>query len=263
MAQSLIGGLIADGYAAKRLRVSDPDSQQLDILRQRCAVYVTHSNEDAAGVADIVLFAVKPQVLKPVAMNLQPLLQARKPLVISIAAGVRLTALGHWLGGGEVPLIRAMPNTPALVQCAATALYANALVDAAQRVQAEAIMRAVGLVVWLDNEDLMDAVTALSGSGPAYFFILMEALESAAVELGLAPGIARQLTLQTAYGAAKMAMGADASAADLRARVTSPGGTTAAAVQVLEDGGLRNLFSRALAAAHARSVALAHAPEMQ
>ena len=210
-----------------------------------------------AAVADVVVLAVKPQVLKPVATALAEAVQKRRPLIISIAAGVRTPAIARWLGG-EVALVRAMPNTPALVASGATALYATAAVSPAQRALAESILRAVGLTLWLEDEAQMDAVTALSGSGPAYFFLVMEALEEAAVNgLELPRDIARLLTLQTAFGAAKMALESAEDMATLRARVTSPGGTTERAVEVLENGRLRALFAAALAAARQRSIEIA------
>jgi pyrroline-5-carboxylate reductase len=256
MARSLIGGLIADGYDASQIWVSDPSQNQLQGLRSRFPIRTTHDNVEAAAAAEILVLAVKPQLLHEVVVALAPTLQARRPLVISIAAGVREPALQRWLGGG-LAIVRAMPNTPALVQSGATALYANREVSAQQHDQAESILRAVGLTLWLTDEAQMDAVTALSGSGPAYFFLVMEALEAAAIGLGLAPGTARLLPLETAFGAAKMALESNEGPGDLRARVTSPGGTTERATQVLEDGSLRALFQRALQAAEARSRELA------
>ena len=257
MARSLIGGLIADGCAPGTLWVTDPDPRPLAALRERYAVHTTSDNAEAAAAADVVVLAVKPQMLKPVVMALAEAVQKRRPLIISIAAGVRTPAIARWLGA-EVALVRAMPNTPALVASGATALYATAAVSPAQRALAESILRAVGLTLWLKDEAQMDAVTALSGSGPAYFFLVMEALEQAAVnDLGLPRDTARLLTLQTAFGAAKMALESAEDAATLRARVTSPGGTTERAIEVLENGRLRALFAAALAAARQRSVELA------
>ncbi len=256
MATSLIGGLIADGCAAQNIWVSDPDADKLAELAARFLVNITHSNQQAVGQAQVVIFAVKPQVLRVVAQELAASVQQNKPLVISIAAGIREPNISAWLGG-TAAVVRAMPNTPALVQSGATALYANALVSSAQRNLAESILRAVGLVLWLDDEAQMDAVTALSGSGPAYFFLVMEVMENAAVKLGLTHDDARLLTLQTAFGAAKMALESAEHSATLRARVTSPGGTTEQAVKVLLEGGIQGMFDTALRAAHARSEELA------
>jgi pyrroline-5-carboxylate reductase len=256
MGRSLIGGLIADGCEPSRIRVSDPDANTLAELAQRFSVATTTSNAEAAEQANVLVLAVKPQNLKAVAAELGPVAQAHRPLIISIAAGVRVDDIQRWLGGGAA-IVRAMPNTPALVQSGATALYANEAVTVRQRDLAESILRAVGLTVWVPDEPLMDAVTALSGSGPAYFLLVLEALEEAGSKLGLPAETARLLALQTAFGAAKMALESPEDAATLRARVTSPGGTTERAVEVLEQRGLRAIFEEALRAAHDRSEELA------
>ncbi len=252
MARSLIGGLIADGCAAERIWVSDPTPEHREALRAQFGVKTTEHNQEAVAHADAVVFAVKPQILRDVARGIGEAMQHRKPLAISIAAGVRLTDLERWLGG-PVALVRTMPNTPALVRSGATALYAGAHVSAEQRRLAESILRAVGLTVWVADEAQLDAVTALSGSGPAYFFLVMEAMEQAGVALGLSPENARLLTLQTAFGAAKIALESAESPAELRERVTSPKGTTERAIGVLRDAGLEALFGQALAAAAERS----------
>lgn len=256
MARSLISGLIADGYGADRIWVSEPAEAKRAELHGHFSIHTTESNAEAAAAANVLVLAVKPQVLKDVAQELAAAVQARKPLVISIAAGIREQDLQRWLGGG-VAIVRTMPNTPALVQSGAAALYANAAVSGEERNLAESILRAVGLTVWVEDEALMDAVTALSGSGPAYFFLVMEAMEQAAVHLGLPRETARLLTLQTAFGAAKMALESVEDAATLRARVTSPGGTTERAIGVLEQRCIRETFDEALRAAHARSQELA------
>lgn len=255
MARSLIGGLIADHWPADRIHVTDPDA---DALARLSSLGVRTGNDNPAAVdaADVVVLAVKPQVMETVARDLAASIQARRPLVISIAAGIRSTDLERWLGG-NVALVRCMPNTPALVQSGATALFANVRVTEGQRDVAETILRAVGLTLWLDDEGQMDAVTALSGSGPAYFFLVIEALQAAGEQLGLPAGSARLLALQTAFGAAKMALESDEDAATLRRRVTSPGGTTERAIQTLEAGGIRDLIGRALAAARDRAGELA------
>ena len=177
MARSLIGGLIADGHDPRRIWVADADGGQLALIQQRFPVHTTLYNSEAAGHADVIVLAVKPQVMQVVARELASTVQTRRPLIISIAAGIPLAALQTWLGGG-LPMVRAMPNTPALVQSGATALFAGEEVSGTQHNHAESILRAVGLVLWLDEEAHMDAVTALSGSGPAYFFLLMEILEN-------------------------------------------------------------------------------------
>jgi pyrroline-5-carboxylate reductase len=256
MAGSLIGGLLEDGMDPATVWVSDPDRQRREALASTFAIRVTADNEEAADAADVVVLAVKPQTLREVAKTLAPVVQARGPLVISVAAGVRRADLEAWLGGG-VAIVRTMPNTPALVRSGATALCANEYVSAGQRDVAESILRAVGVALWLEDESLLDVVTALSGSGPAYFFLVMEALEAAAVDLGLPVSAARLLTVQTAFGAAKMAMETEDDVPSLRHRVTSPGGTTEAALRVLETGGLRRLFGEAVRSAHQRSMLIA------
>jgi pyrroline-5-carboxylate reductase len=252
MARSLIGGLIATGSDAGKFWVSAPSSRSLSALRSRFAVHITNDNNVAACAADVLVLAVKPQVLAQVTTGLATTVQRTKPLVISLAAGVRESDVRRWLGG-DVAVVRAMSNTPALVQTAATALYANSYVSCEQRDLAESILRAVGMTLWLDNEALMDPVTALSGSGPAYFFLVMELLEEAGVVLGLPRAQARLLTLQTAHGAAKLALEGNQEPAALRAAVTSAGGTTEKALEVLQTGGMRALIMQALQAATARA----------
>lgn len=256
MATSLLGGLIADGWNPDHIQVSEPDPARRELLHSRYGVDTDTDNSAAVNRSDVVVLAVKPQILKLVATDIAAAVQGRRPLVVSIAAGVREPDLRRWLGG-DAAVVRCMPNTPALVQTAATGLYANAQVSPDQRDLAESILRAVGMTQWVGDEELLDAVTALSGSGPAYFFLVMEALEQAGTALGLPAEQARLLTLQTAMGAAKMALESSVSPAELRERVTSPGGTTERAIQVLEDGGLRDLLHSALAAARERAEQLA------
>jgi pyrroline-5-carboxylate reductase len=258
MTRSLVGGLIADGWQAARICVADPDPQQTQFLAQRFSVPTTADNRSAVERADAVVLAVKPQVVRAVAGELAPLITQRQRLVISIAAGVREVSLREWLGK-DTAIVRTMPNTPALVQSGASALYANPAVSEAQHNLAESVLRAVGLVIWVDDEAMMDAVTALSGSGPAYFFLLMEALTSAGNRLGLREDTARLLTLQTAFGAAKMALESVDDAAQLRQRVTSPGGTTERAIEVFQKNNLEGIVLQALQAAVERSRELADA----
>jgi pyrroline-5-carboxylate reductase len=257
MAGSLIGGLIADGWDPGLIHVADPDPQQRDNLVQRFGVSATQDNGRAAAQATTVVLAVKPQIMGAVARELAPLIDRQRTLVISIAAGIRETALREWLGENTA-IVRSMPNTPALVQSGASALYANPAVSEAQRNIAESILRAVGLTLWVDDESLMDAVTALSGSGPAYFFLFMEALQAAGLQFGLSPDAARLLTLQTAFGASKMALESAEDVARLRQRVTSPGGTTERAIEVFRRHGLDAIVLEALQEAHARSRELAN-----
>jgi pyrroline-5-carboxylate reductase len=256
MARSLIGGLVGDGWDPACISVSDPDVEQLSALSSRFQVYTDTNNHTVAENAEVVVLSVKPQVIRNVGLDLAELIQKQQPLLISIAAGIRATDLQRWVGG-SCALVRCMPNTPALVQSGATALWRNENVTDEQTDLAETILRAVGLALWVESEDLMDAVTALSGSGPAYFLLLMEVLQEAGQALGLPEKTARLLSLQTAFGTAKMALESSEAAAILRQRVTSPGGTTEKALEVLENGGLRALFSDALNAARDRSRELA------
>lgn len=256
MARSLIGGLISDGWDPARIRAADPAADRLKAEGLLPQIELTTDNGAAVAGAEVVILAVKPQVMREVARSLANQVQAHRPLVVSIAAGIRLSDLSRWLKGYKA-LVRCMPNTPALLQSGATALYASKDVSDEQRGLAETILRAVGLTLWVDDEQAMDAVTALSGSGPAYFFLLMEVLQAAGERLGLTGDTARLLTLQTAFGAAKMALESSDDAAELRRRVTSPGGTTEAALDTLETGGIRELVGRAVDAAHARARQLA------
>lgn len=258
MARSLIVGLLQD-EANVSLRVADPDQHQLDTIRKYWPDVVTTSdNQKAMQGADVVVLAVKPQIMREVAESLRDGAQRACPLFVSIAAGIREDALNRWLGG-NLPIVRCMPNTPALVQTGATGLYANAQVSGEQRSLAESIMRAVGITLWLEDEAQLDAVTAVSGSGPAYFFLMMEAMQAAAEKLGLPAEDAHLLIVQTALGAARLALESNDPPAELRRKVTSKGGTTAAALQVLNDGGLSDLFDKALQAAASRSRELAAA----
>ena len=252
MAGSLINGLIADGWDPASIRVSDTDSAKLDRLAERFQVQTTGDNNNAVTDADVVVLAVKPQVMEAVVRDIAPRVAERQPLIVSIAAGITEPTLRHWLGA-DMAIVRCMPNTPAMVRSGATALYANPQVSDEQRSIAESILRAVGIVIWVDDEAMMDAVTALSGSGPAYLFLFIEALQEAGRELGISDETAYLLALQTAFGAAKMALESDEHAATLRQRVTSPGGTTERAINTLHEGGFRELVSRALQAAAERS----------
>jgi pyrroline-5-carboxylate reductase len=251
MARSLVSGLIERGCKPGYISVADPSPEQRALISKRSPVRMSADGAGAMRDADVVVFAVKPQMMKGAAEGVAAALQPRRPLIVSVAAGITTQDLDRWLGGGNA-IVRVMPNTPALLGAGAAGLYANKNVDAGQRATAQALMEAVGTALWIDDESLMDAVTALSGSGPAYFFLLMEAMEAAALELGLPADAARRLTLQTAFGAARMALESGAAPAELRAQVTSPGGTTAAALQVFEDAKLRAIVARALTAARDR-----------
>lgn len=251
MARSLIGGLVQKGFPAASMRVSEPVAEARQALAADFGISVHSDNHAAAAGADLVVLAVKPQLMKEVAGSLAPAL-GHCPVVISIAAGIPVSALQAWLGAA-VPVIRCMPNTPALVHQGASGLFASTQVSAGQKSLAAQLFSTVGVVAWLDQEADIDAVTALSGSGPAYFFLLMEAMESAGVDLGLSPETARRLTLQTALGAATMALQSEVGVAELRRRVTSPAGTTERAIDTLLAGDLPRLVADAMAAAATRA----------
>ncbi|WAK01976.1 pyrroline-5-carboxylate reductase [Methylobacter sp. YRD-M1] len=253
MASSLMSGLIASGHSPQQLWVSDINKDQLASLAANLQVNIAPDNETVIQEAEVVVLAVKPQVLRQVAESVAGLIQQKKPLVVSIAAGITQASLSSWLGA-DTAIVRCMPNTPALVLTGATGLHANRNVTAAQRDLAENIMRSVGISLWVDDESELDAVTAVSGSGPAYYFLLMEAMEKAAVELGLDEHTARLLVQQTALGAAKIALESSESPEQLRKRVTSPGGTTQRAIETFEQGGFTELVSKAMHAARDRSI---------
>lgn len=252
MATSLIGGLIANQFPAANIIASDINSVQLDALQAQFHIRTQSDNNLAIQNADIVMLAVKPQVMQMVCRSLTN--TAHRPLFISIAAGVRAPDIDRWLGGRQ-HIIRCMPNTPALVGLGASALYANAAVTRAHKLEANNILSGTGITVWVEQESELDAVTAISGSGPAYFFLFIEALQNAAVELGLSQETAVSLTRQTALGAATMAL--DKDVATLRQQVTSKGGTTEQAIKSFLENKLPQLVEDATRAAADRSVELA------
>lgn len=257
MAQALLGGLLASKADPTALRVSDPSPTCRDALSALGPIALFEDNAAAVEGAEAVVLAVKPQVLGPILMALAPTLAAQPtiPFVLSIAAGIDCASLLHWSGGA--PVIRAMPNTPALLRSGATALFATPEVSPTQRAQAEALMAMAGTTYWLEEEGDLAAVTAASGSGPAYFFRLMECMIEAAVAQGLTPALASALVTETALGAARMATAPGADPAALRAAVTSPGGTTAAALSAFDAAGFAPMVEKAMAAAAHRANTLA------
>ncbi|CAA9890945.1 Pyrroline-5-carboxylate reductase [Candidatus Methylobacter favarea] len=260
MATSLISGLIASGHSPGQLWVADINPDILETLAATLNINTSASNDAVIDQVDVIVLAVKPQALRDVAINAAASIQQRKLLVVSIAAGITQNSLDHWLGR-ETAIVRCMPNTPALVLTGATAMFANNRVTAEQRTLAENILRSVGIALWVEKESELDAVTAVSGSGPAYYFLLMEAMEKAALELGLSEVTARLLVQQTALGAAKIALESPESPGQLRRRVTSPGGTTQAAIENFEQGGFTELVSKAIHAAHNRSIEISKQTE--
>ncbi len=260
MARSLVGGLLARGSAPASIHVAEPYAPVREALARDFSVDVHAGNEDAAKAGAVWVFATKPQVLRSVAEALAPIAQQARPLVISIAAGISSTQLERWLGG-NLAVVRTMPNTPALLGAGATGLFANPRVAPEQHALAESLMAATGLTAWIPDETQMDAVTGLSGSGPAYVFLLAEAMQAAGEAQGLDRETSRTLALQTILGAARMLTESGEPAAVLRQRVTSPGGTTQAALDAFEAGGFRELVASAIAAATRRGAELSAANE--
>ncbi len=255
MARSLIGGLIARGTPAACIHVAEPVAELRESLVADFGVQVFADGAEAVRGTDVWLLAVKPQVMRSVCESLAAHAQATKPVAISIAAGITIGQLQRWLGQ-DVPVVRAMPNTPALLGAGATGLYASTQVDAGGRARAQHLLESAGVTVWVEEEALINAVTAASGSAPAYVFLLAEAMQDAAISEGLSAQAARTLVLQTILGAARMLTEGDVEASELRRRVTSPNGTTHAAIETFEAGGLRELVARAMHAASSRGAEL-------
>jgi len=258
MGQALVTGLLDSGWNADSIAIVDNDQAIISKLSEnfsRCHVY--SQSEAALNLADVVVLAVKPQVMQTACEQIAAQCQIKRPLIISIAAGVLINTIDTWLGG-ELPIIRCMPNTPALVQSGVTGLYANTEVTAEQRELAYEILSSVGTALWIENESLLDAVTALSGSGPAYFFYLIEAMMEAGQSLGLNEAQARELTVATAAGAAKLISKSDQSAQALRLAVTSKGGTTEAAINTLQQHDMKKIIETAIKNAATRSQQLSN-----
>ena len=256
MGRALIGGLLRRGMRAEQITVGESQEGARATLSRELGITAIADNAAAVRKADLIVIAVKPQDAGAVLAPLATELKQRSPVVLSVAAGVRIQALQSWCGAG-VPVIRAMPNRPALVGAGVTGLYAPATVDASQRAIAAQIMQSVGEVVWVATEDALDVVTALSGSGPAYFFLLAEAMAQSGVDLGLPMDTSRRLAIATLHGAGLLAQGSDGDLARLRAEVTSKGGTTEAALRILQTAGFNELIGRAVAGATHRGRELA------
>ena len=254
MATSLIGGLLARDFTPTQITACDIDTEQLERLARQFSIHTSSENCEAVSKADIVVLAVKPQVMQVVCEPLASVKSNAKQLFISIAAGVRATDINRWLGDNRA-IVRCMPNTPSLMQLGATGLYANTQVSEVQKKTAQSILDAVGISIWVEKEILLDAVTAVSGSGPAYFFYFIELLQAAGEKLGLDADTALRLARQTALGAASMAQNDDV--VELRKRVTSKKGTTEAAIMSFQKNDLATLVEDATKAAYDRSGQLA------
>jgi pyrroline-5-carboxylate reductase len=257
MGQALVTGLLDSGWMADNIAIVDNDQSLIKKLNETfpdCHVYT--QSEAALNLADVVILAVKPQAMKMACEQIAAQCQVKRPLIISIAAGVLIDSIDTWLGG-ELPIIRCMPNTPALVQAGATGLYANTEVSIEQRQLAFDVLSSVGTALWIETEVLLDAVTAVSGSGPAYFFYLIEAMMEAGQSLGLSEEQSRVLTVATAAGAAKLISKSDQSAKELRLAVTSKGGTTEAAINTLQQHDMENIIQTAIKKAAEKAQQLA------
>lgn len=251
MAKAIIGGLLAEGYNRADISAAGPRMEALSKVADEFDIAVSTDNASAAAAAEVVVLAVKPQMLKAVCEGLRDAL-GHNPLVISLVAGITTASINNWLGGNRA-IVRCMPNTPSQARAGASGLYANAQVSDNQKAAANAILGAVGIVQWVEDEGLINPVTAVSGSGPAYFFLMMEAMIDAGVNLGLTRESATELTLQTALGAAILAKQSDVDIAELRRRVTSPKGTTEQAILSFENDGIRAMVNRAMAACSNRA----------
>lgn len=254
MATSIIGGLLAKGFKAEEIWVSDPLPENRNRLQKDFSITAVVENADTAKQANVVVLAVKPQVLKTVCEQLKPFLPP-SAMIISIAAGIPMGKLSEWLG--DYAIVRCMPNTPALVQVGATGAIANSAVTNEQKTLADSILKAVGIVEWLDEESQIDSVTAVSGSAPAYFFLMLEAMVNAAKQQGLPEGVARNLAVQTCVGAGLLAQADQTDLNELRRRVTSPGGTTEKAVEALQNADFEKIIKDAMDACVKRSIELA------
>jgi pyrroline-5-carboxylate reductase len=239
--------MLANGFSTQQIRVSDPGEQARANIQETYGIDATTDNHAAVADADIVILAVKPQVMGLVVSDLAPSLSTTSA-VVSIAAGIQIADLQNWLGDSQA-IVRAMPNTPAMVRAGAAGLFANPLINSQQKESIQAIFNAVGIACWVDSEAQIDAVTAVSGSGPAYYFLVMEVMQKVGQELGLSEQTARELTIQTALGAAQMASTGSLDTSQLRQQVTSPGGTTHAAIETFKAGGIEESFRQAMQAA--------------
>lgn len=252
MATALIDGLLNAGYPAERIYASCPTAEHLATLQKSRGIHTDTNNHVIASQADILVLAVKPKMIATVLAELVAEIQQKQPLIISVAASTTEAQIHHALhDDAKIAIIRAMPNTPAAFGYGATVLCSQTA-NTEQKKMAEDVFTTVGITCWLEEEQHMNAVTALSGSGPAYFFLLMEALETAAVQAGLPSQLAHTLTIQTAMGAAQMALRSQQTPATLRQQVTSPGGGTAAALESLNSAGFKTMMADAFTAAHER-----------
>lgn len=257
MARAMIGGLINNGFLAEHIWASSPNVQKHDKIRSKFSIHLTANNEEAAKHADVIVFAVKPWVMETVCSELKEIIKDKDPLLISVVTGTNTNSIAKWLSHPHCPLVRAMPNIASAVSAGATGLFANPHTTADQRDFAEILFRSVGAAVWLNHEDQLDVITAVSGSGPAYLFYIFEAMQKAAESFGLQSEEAKLLVAQTATGAAKMVMETEESFENLRRLVTAEKGTTAAAIEVFEQYNTQMIVKKAMEAAWNRAQELA------
>jgi pyrroline-5-carboxylate reductase len=251
MAQAIIGGLLAQGYPQENISAAGPGTETLEKVTKQFAIAASTDNNLTAACADVIVLAVKPQVMKEVATALKKSL-SHNPLIISLAAGISTQSLANWLGE-EKSIVRCMPNTPAQLRFGASGLFANANVSSEQKQLADTILSAVGIAEWVVQEEQLNTVTAVSGSGPAYFFLFMESMIAAAVKQGLSRELATKLTLQTALGAAHLAQQSHLDLVELRRKVTSPKGTTEQAILSFEQDKIREIVEHAMQACNHRA----------
>ncbi len=256
MAQAIIRGLLHSGHNPSHVHIADPSEKQRDCLASiNGDLGISANNKDVAAIAQVLVLAVKPQMMTLALEELAADPRPEKQLIVSVAAGITLSSIQS-VTGPSAPVIRVMPNHPALVNAGISVLIATDSATEEQKQWAEQITSVIGKSLWIDDETMMDAVTAISGSGPAYFYLLMEIMEECAQQLGLPAELAQALVKQTAFGSGQVATESDGAFSSLRASVTSPGGTTAAATNLLEEEGIRDIFRKALTAARDRSIEL-------
>ena len=263
LATSLVRGLLESGYPKEKIWATNRNAEKNKLLHDSLGIHVSEDNRKAVQHAEVIVLGVKPQQMQSVAKDIALIVQEKKPLIISVAIGIDTAMLSRWLGGGDVALVRSMPNTPALVSAGASGLYANVQVTESQKEFAESLHRAVGITIWVEKESLIDVVAALSGSGPAYFFYIIEAMQSAAVKLGLPEKAASELALQTALGASRLALESEDDVLTLRKKVTSPKGTTEQAIKVFDERGLPSIMEAAMRATILHAQALTASLEQE
>ncbi len=256
MATSIIGGLIQNGWPVDNITATARTEETLSGIRNQFGIKTTTDNEQAVNTADIVMLCVKPHMIKDVLKGMSVALKSRKPLLISVAAGITMKSLESW-SPKNIAIVRSMPNTPSLLRYGACGLFANDSINEHQKSLTDTIFGAVGIAEWVETEDMIDAIIAISGSGPAYYFLFMEAMKTVGVELGFSPEMSERLTLQTAMGAAQMAVHSDVDVAELRRRVCSPNGTTEQAIKTFQEGGLETLVDNAMKSAVKRAKEMA------